>query len=150
MVHVSRRWSGPTYRVKGRSRRKERIINRYGLHAWSEHHPQVLPTQKSRPRGKERIMMRRTVLLVVTTALTLIAAGGIALAATFTCTTNPCDGTTDDDVITGTVDAETINGKAGDDEISARGANDTLNGEDGNDTMRGELGDDRLNGGDGP
>ena len=94
--------------------------------------------------------MRRTILLLITTALALIAAGGIALAATFTCTTNPCDGTTDDDVITGTVNAETINGKAGNDEISARDANDTLNGEDGNDTMNGELGDDRINGGDGP
>jgi hypothetical protein len=95
-------------------------------------------------------MMRRTVLLLVTTALALIAAGGIALAATFTCTTNPCDGTTDDDVITGTVNAETINGNAGNDEISARDANDTLNGEDGSDTMHGELGDDWLNGGNGP
>jgi Ca2+-binding RTX toxin-like protein len=95
--------------------------------------------------------MRRAVLLLATTALALIAAGGIALAATLiTCTTNPCDGTTDDDVIIGTVGAETINGKAGNDEISARDANDTLNGEDGNDTMHGELGDDRLNGGDGP
>jgi Big-like domain-containing protein/hemolysin type calcium-binding protein len=122
-------------------------MNRYGLHSWSEHHHQVLPTEKSRPRRKERIMMRRTVLLLVSTALALIAAGGIALAATFTCTTNPCDGTTDDDVITGTVNAETINGKAGNDEISAGGANDTLNGEDGNDTMHGENGTDRLNGG---
>jgi hypothetical protein len=96
-------------------------------------------------------MMRRTALLLATTALTLIAAGGIALAATLiTCTTNPCDGTSEDDVITGTLDAETINGQAGNDEISARDANDTLNGEDGNDTMHGELGDDRLNGGDGP
>jgi len=91
--------------------------------------------------------MRRTVLLLATTALALIAAGGIALAATFTCTTNPCDGTTDDDVITGTVNAETINGRAGNDEISARDANDTLNGEDGNDTLLGENGTDRLNGG---
>jgi hypothetical protein len=124
-------------------------MNRYGLHSWSEHHHQVLPTEKSHPRRKERIMTRRTVLLLVSTALALIAAGGIALAATFTCTTNPCDGTTDDDVITGTVNAETINGKAGNDEISARDANDTLNGEDGNDTMHGQFGDDRLNGGDG-
>jgi hypothetical protein len=99
----------------------------------------------------ERIMMRRTVLLLATTALALIAAGGIALAATLiTCTTNPCDGTTEDDVITGTVDAETINGRAGNDEISARDANDTINGEDGNDTMHGELGDDQLNGDDSP
>src|SRR3712207_6540343 len=95
-------------------------------------------------------MRRRAVLLLVTTALALIAAGGIALAATFTCTANPCDGTTDDDVITGTVNAETINGKAGNDEISGRDANDTLNGEDGTDTLHGEIGDDWLNGGDGP
>jgi Bacterial Ig-like domain/RTX calcium-binding nonapeptide repeat (4 copies)/Haemolysin-type calcium binding protein related domain len=97
----------------------------------------------------DRIMMRRTVLLVVTTALALIAAGGIALAATVTCTTNPCEGTPDGDVITGTSNAETINGRAGNDEVFARDANDTLNGEDGNDTMHGELGDDWLNGGDG-
>ena len=94
--------------------------------------------------------MRRPVLLLVTTALVLIAAGGIALAATFACTTDPCDGTTEDDRITGTVNAETINGKAGNDEISALDANDTLNGEDGNDTLHGEPGDDWLNGGDGP
>jgi Ca2+-binding RTX toxin-like protein len=144
MVHVSRRWSGPTYRDKGCPRRKERIMNRYGLHSWSEHHRQVLPTQKSRPRRKERIMMRRTVLLVVTTALALVAAGGIALAATFTCTTNPCDGTTDDDVITGTLNAETINGKAGNDEISAQDANDILNGGAGNDDLAGGLGNDRY------
>jgi Ca2+-binding RTX toxin-like protein len=95
-------------------------------------------------------MMRRPLLLLATTALALIAAGGIALAATFTCTTNPCDGTADDDVITGTVSAETINGKAGNDELYARDANDTLNGEDGNDSLHGELGDDQMNGGDGP
>ncbi len=122
MVHVSRRRSGLAQR--------ERV--------------------QGRLRRKKKIMVRRTVLLLVTTVLALIAAGGIALAATLTCTTNPCDGTTDDDVITGTVNAETINGKAGNDEISARDANDTLNGEDGNDTLHGELGDDWLNGGDGP
>src|SRR5215208_744598 len=144
MVHVSRRWSGPTYREKGRPRRKERIMNRYGLHSWSEHHRQVLPTQKSRPRRKERILMRRTLLLVATTALTLIAAGGIALAATFTCSTNPCDGTTEDDVITGTVNAETINGKGGADQISALDANDIINGDDGDDVLNGDDGTDQL------
>jgi hypothetical protein len=93
-------------------------------------------------------MMRRTALLLATMALTLIAAGGIALAATLiTCSTNPCDGTIEDDVITGTLNAETINGKGGADQISAQDGNDTINGEDGNDTMHGELGTDRLNGG---
>jgi hypothetical protein len=94
-------------------------------------------------------MIGRTALLLVTTALALIVAGGVALAATFTCTINPCVGTTEDDVITGTVGAETINGRAGNDQISARDANDTINGEESNDTMHGELGDDSLNGGDG-
>jgi Ca2+-binding RTX toxin-like protein len=92
-------------------------------------------------------MMRRTFLLLVTTALALIAAGGIALAATFTCTTSPCDGTTDDDVITGTLSAETINGKAGNDQVNGLDAADTLNGEDGNDRLNGGAGNDDLAGG---
>jgi hypothetical protein len=91
--------------------------------------------------------VRRTVLLLVTTALALIAAGGIALAATFTCTTNPCNGTTQADEITGTVSAETINAKAGNDQISARDANDVVNGQGGDDTMNAELGNDKLSGG---
>jgi Ca2+-binding RTX toxin-like protein len=118
MVHVSRRRSGPTYRVKGR------------------------------PRRKARIMMRRTVLLLLaTTTLALVAAGGIALAATFTCTTNPCDGTTDNDEITGTVGAETINARAGDDQVNGLDAADTLNGEEGNDRLNGGAGNDDLAGG---
>jgi Ca2+-binding RTX toxin-like protein len=91
-------------------------------------------------------MMRRTVLLLVTTAVALIAVGGIALAATFTCTTSPCDGTTDNDVITGTVGAETINGKAGDDQVNGLDAADTLNGEEGNDRLNGGAGNDDLAG----
>lgn len=47
--------------------------------------------------------MRRTVLLVAATVLALIIASGVALAATFTCTTNPCNGTSGPDTITGTV-----------------------------------------------
>jgi hypothetical protein len=97
-------------------------------------------------------MMRRTVLLLATTTLTLIVAGGIALAATdINCAVvgNPCNGTPEDDKITGTADAEIINGQAGNDEILALDAIDTLNGEDGDDTIHGELGDDVLNGGDG-
>jgi Ca2+-binding RTX toxin-like protein len=124
-------------------------MNRYGLRSWSEHHHQVLPTEKGRPRGRVKIMMRRTLLLVATTALTLIAAGGIALAATFTCTTNPCDGTIEDDMITGTLNAETINGKGGADQISAQDGNDTINGEDGTDRLNGGAGDDQLDGGGG-
>ena len=37
-------------------------------------------------------------------ALVLVVLGGVALAASFTCTTNPCNGTPDSDDITGTPD----------------------------------------------
>jgi hypothetical protein len=88
------------------------------------------------------IMMRRTVLLLVTTALALFTAGGIALAATFTCTTSPCIGTTENDQITGTLEPETVNGKGGDDQISALAGNDKINGGTQNDTMDGGAGND--------
>jgi len=94
-------------------------------------------------------VVRRTVLLLATTALALSLAGGIALAATFTCSANPCDGTTGDDVLTGTVGAETINGKAGNDQINGLDASDTLNGEDGADRLNGGAGNDALAGGPG-
>ena len=77
--------------------------------------------------------VRRTSLLLAATALALIVAGGIALAATVPCTTNPCDGTSEDDVITGTEGADTINGQAGNDQVTGLNANDTLNGGAGND-----------------
>ena len=86
--------------------------------------------------------MRRTVLLVAATVLALIIASGVALAATFTCTTNPCNGTSGPDTITGTVNAETINGQAGNDGISARDGNDQINGGANNDTTNGGNGND--------
>jgi Ca2+-binding RTX toxin-like protein len=92
-------------------------------------------------------MMSRTVLLLVTTALALIAAGGIALAATFTCTTNPCDGTTDNDVISGTASAETINGKAGNDYLYGGDGDNNLIGDNGADWLHGEAGNDELDAG---
>jgi Ca2+-binding RTX toxin-like protein len=100
----------------------------------------LLPTTRRRK-------MRKVVLLIATMALALLMASGVALAATFTCTTNPCNGTSVADVITGTVNAETINGQGGNDTISARDANDILSGGPGNDSMNGELGNDSLNGG---
>jgi Ca2+-binding RTX toxin-like protein len=86
--------------------------------------------------------MRRPVLLVAATVLALIIASGVALAATFTCTTNPCNGTSGQDTITGTVNAETINGQAGNDGISARDGNDQINGGANNDTTNGGNGND--------
>lgn len=86
--------------------------------------------------------MRRTGLLLASMALVVLLVGGVAWAATFTCTATPCDGTTSADIITGTDLAETINAKGGADQVSARGANDVLNGGIGNDTMDGGDGND--------
>jgi hypothetical protein len=92
-------------------------------------------------------VMRRTVLLLATLLTGVVVASGIALAETFTCSTNPCAGTAQDDQITGTINPETINGKGGNDQIFALEANDSLNGQAGDDTLNGQLGDDKLNGG---
>jgi hypothetical protein len=91
--------------------------------------------------------MRKTVLLFAALAAALLLGSGVAFAATFTCTTNPCNGTAQDDQITGTLNPETINGRGGDDEISALDANDALNGQAGDDTMNGEFGNDKFAGG---
>jgi hypothetical protein len=94
-------------------------------------------------------MKRRVVLLVGAMALALVMIGGVALAKTVTCTTDPCKGTSGDDQITGTNNAETIKALAGDDSVFARGGKDIVYGGDGNDFVDGFGGNDRVHGGDG-
>jgi Ca2+-binding RTX toxin-like protein len=86
--------------------------------------------------------MRRIALLLATTMGLALLLAGVALAASFTCTTNPCKGTSGPDTITGTINAETINGLAGDDDISALDGNDKINGGANNDTTSGGNGND--------
>jgi hypothetical protein len=71
-------------------------------------------------------MRRRAVLLLATMGVALLVAGGGAFAAAITCTTNPCVGTRDGDVITGTDSEETIKARAGDDQVSGLGRRDKL------------------------
>lgn len=93
---------------------------------------------------------RRTVLLLVTLLTGVVVAGGIALAETFACTTNPCKGTENADLMTGTdpdpssnvTGNDTIDGLGGEDRISALGGNDRVIGGAGNDTMDGGTGRD--------
>ncbi len=106
--------------------------------------------------------MRRTVLLLATTALALLVSAGVALAVgddvgagvTKTCKTD-CVGTTYPDTLKGTNVANRIEGLGGDesptfgDIIQGFGGKDTLYGDAGGDRIEGGTGDDVIVGGSG-
>jgi Ca2+-binding RTX toxin-like protein len=100
-------------------------------------------------------LMKRIPLLMVTMALALIVAGGVALAATINCPGGglDCSGTNGDDRIKGTDSDEKIYGLGGSDTIDGNGGSDVLLGDDnvdrsmdGNDKLDGGPGDDGLHG----
>lgn len=93
--------------------------------------------------------MRRTFLLLVSAALALVLAGGVALAATtIYCTVaKSCQGTGGDDVIYGTESRDTIIPYDGNDWVEANGGNDEVRHSFGDDTIYGGAGDDTLRGG---
>lgn len=78
---------------------------------------------------------------------TLVAASGVALAATITCTGGLCLGTNAADTMTGTIRKDEIRGRAGDDTIRGRGQGDVILGQTGNDALLGQDGSDKLTGG---
>jgi Ca2+-binding RTX toxin-like protein len=105
-------------------------------------------------------MRRRAVLLVITMAVALAAATGVALAADIRCPNRPtgdCVGTRKADTMTGTSRDDHMDGRSGIDTMQARGGRDTLLGGDGDDevsagagndpSVEGEAGDDTLRGG---
>jgi Ca2+-binding RTX toxin-like protein len=75
--------------------------------------------------------MRRTILLLATMTLTLLAASGVALAVTRIGTDGP----------------DTLRGTKGDDNLLGQGANDSLLSLAGDDTLLGGSGKDVVNGG---
>ena len=104
-------------------------------------------------------MRRKVALLLTTIAAALVAASGIALALNVTCEpgnseSDPCLGTTGDDLITGTTGGDyitalegvdTVNARGGEDRVFGGGARDTLEGAGGLDLLYGEAGADTLN-----
>ncbi len=94
--------------------------------------------------------VRRTIILLATLLTGIAVASGIALADTFTCTTSPCNGTEEADLITGTdpdpttaaTGNDAIDGLGGDDQIVALGGSDSVTGGAANDTMNGGMGQD--------
>jgi Ca2+-binding RTX toxin-like protein len=98
--------------------------------------------------------MRRTVLLLVSKALVVLCASGIALAlGGFTpetyCTADPCLGTDGVDLLGGTAEAETIDVLAGNDLVTALRGKDVVYGREGNDELDGHYGNDTIYGGPG-
>ena len=79
----------------------------------------------------------------------MLLATGVAIAVTKTCSTNPCDGTNDPDILTGTTGINVIRGLAGNDIIDALRGDDKLYGDDGADALFGQGSNDIIDGGPG-
>ncbi len=97
--------------------------------------------------------MRKTVVVFVLTALAVLLAFGVALAASADPTyiyckaSTSCQGTSGPDIIYGTDSADVILPYGGDDVVYAKGGNDEVRHSFGNDRIRGGLGADTLRGG---
>lgn len=93
--------------------------------------------------GRRHQMRRKAMLVLVAISAALVVGSGVALAATFTCTTDPCVGTPDPDVITGTPDPEEIQALEGNDLVDANAGDDTVyGGPDGDGSAQGTARDD--------
>jgi Ca2+-binding RTX toxin-like protein len=102
--------------------------------------------------------MRKTVVVLVSMALAVLLAGGLALAApkggtdttVIDCsaqTISSCQGTSGPDIIYGTDSTDVILPYGGDDIVYAKGGNDEVRHSFGNDHIEGGLGADTLRGG---
>ena len=93
--------------------------------------------------------MRKATLLLLATIAVMLLLAQAATAVTTTCSTNPCNGTDQPDILTGTNVANDIRGLAGNDIIDARAGDDQLNGGDGADALYGQADNDTVYGGPG-
>ncbi len=92
-------------------------------------------------------MRLRALLILATTLLGVMALSGAALAATKTCSANPCVGTNGPDRLIGTDARNEIRGLAGPDYIAGKPRADDLYGNRGKDEVRAGNGRDRVFGG---
>ena len=92
-------------------------------------------------------MLRPTGLILAMMSLVVMLLSGVALAATITCTTNPCEGTSGPDTLVGNASKNLIEGNPGADYIAGKGAADTLYGNRDNDEVHGGGGPDEISGG---
>src|SRR5215216_7286229 len=99
------------------------------------------------PRRRSTFMRIRALLILATTLLGVMALSGAALAATKTCSANPCVGTNGADRLKGTDAKNEIRGLRGADYIAGKERADDLYGNRGNDEVRAGNGRDRVFGG---
>ncbi len=92
-------------------------------------------------------MRLRALLILATTLLGVMALSGAALAATKTCSENPCVGTNGADRLKGTNAKNEIRGLSGPDYIAGKQSADDLYGNQGQDEVRAGNGRDRVFGG---
>jgi hypothetical protein len=92
-------------------------------------------------------MRLRALLILATTLLGVMALSGAALAATKTCSENPCVGTNGADRLKGTDAKNEIRGLGGPDYIAGKQSADDLYGNRGQDEVRAGNGRDRVFGG---
>jgi hypothetical protein len=92
-------------------------------------------------------MRIRALLILATTLLGVMALSGAALAATKTCSANPCVGTNGPDNLKGTDAKNEIRGLRGSDYIAGKPRADELYGNRGQDEVRAGNGRDRVFGG---
>jgi hypothetical protein len=89
--------------------------------------------------------LRKSILLLASTALALLLACGVALAAEITCPNrsgNLCVGTADEDTMTGRDTTDVMRVRGGNDTMRALAEIDTLSGQRGDDILSGGEGDD--------
>jgi hypothetical protein len=98
-------------------------------------------------KGRSISMRLRALLILATTLLGVIALSGAALAATKTCSTNPCEGTNGADRLKGTDAKNEIRGLAGPDYVAGKQRADELYGCRGQDEVRAGNGRHRVFGG---
>src|SRR5215213_3019234 len=94
-------------------------------------------------------MRLRALLIVATTLLGVLVLGGAALAATKTCSDNPCVGTNGPDRLKGTDAKNEIRGLRGPDYLTGKPRADELYGHRGRDELYGGGGNDTMNAQDG-
>jgi hypothetical protein len=92
-------------------------------------------------------MRLRALLILAMTLVGVMALSGAALAATKTCSANPCVGTNGADNLKGTAARNEIRGLAGPDYVAGRQSADELYGGRGKDEVRAGNGRDRVFGG---
>lgn len=95
-------------------------------------------------------MKSRWTILALASVVTVLLAGGLALAVTKSCPGGECLGTNSaNDTLTGSANRDVMYGRGGVDQLMGQGGNDEMYGGPGGDRLSGGVGNDEMYGGSG-